>query len=133
MELTVLRAKGELIRALFGDNVQRRMWGADRILSSWIAGDSPHARAKATIVTSFQEEPGATVIERDGKSIPVPRYNEGRGDDCVESEVAPPAVLIERPVWPGSGLPPPLMIHREAPPPPRPAVLRRRLPVCRNS
>jgi hypothetical protein len=149
MELTVLRGRGELIRALFSDNVRRRMWGADRILSSWMARDSPHARAtrletrgraKATIVTSFQEEPGATVIERDGKSIRVPRYDGGRGGDCVESKAAPPAVLIEQParlslpVWPGPGLRPPLlMIHREAPPRPRPAVLRRRLPVCRNS
>ena len=35
------------------------------------------------------------VIERDGKSIPVPRYGDGRGDDCLEGEVATPAVLIE--------------------------------------
>jgi len=130
MDLAVIRAKGELIRAVFSDNPRRRMWGADRMLSSWMARDSPHARArpKATIVTSFQEGPGATVIERDGKSIPVPRYDEGRGDDCVESKAAPPVMSIEQtarpllPVWPGPGLPPP-----------RPAVLRRRLPVCRNS
>ena len=138
MDFAVIRGRGELIQAVFSDNPRRRMWGADRILSSWMARDSPHARA--TIVTSFQEEPGATVIERDGKSIPIPRYDEGRGDDCVESEVAPP-------VLPSPGLPPPLvanlyapslappslMIHREARLPPRPAVLRRRLPVCRNS
>ena len=128
MDLAVIRAKGELINALFSDNPRRRMWGADRMLSSWMARDSPHARARATIVTSFPEEPGATVIERDGKSTPVPRYDEGRGDDCVESEVAPP-------VWPSPGLPPPLVVNLYAPslPPPRPAVLRRRLPVCRNS
>jgi hypothetical protein len=97
---------------------------------------------------------GETVMERDGKSIPVPRYDDGRGDNCLEGEVAPPAVLIEHapepepeqeppslPVWPGPGLPPPLVAnlyaayspppmvaggHREAPTPPRPAVLRRR-------
>jgi hypothetical protein len=86
---------------------------------------------------------GETMLERDGKSVPVPRYN--CGDECLESETAPPVVLIEQtarpslPVWPGPGLPPPLvanlyapslppslMIHREAPLPPRPAVLRRR-------
>jgi hypothetical protein len=99
-----------------------------------------------------------TVMERDGKSVPVPRYDSG--DDCVEGEVVDPPVLIEHapepevaliepepepeppslPVWPGPGLPPPLvanlyapysplppMIRREEPPPPRPAVLRRRL------
>jgi hypothetical protein len=93
-------------------------------------------------------------MERDGKSIPVPRYD--RGDDCLEGEVAKSAVLLEHepevtliedelepspslPVWPGPCPPPPLvanlyapyspppMIHREAPPRPRPAVLRRRL------
>jgi hypothetical protein len=101
-------------------------------------------------------DPGGAVLERDGKSLPVPRYD--RGDDCLEGEAVAPPVLIERaaepeavsiehepesaqtlPVWPGPGLPPPLvanlyapyspapMIHREAPPAPRPAVLRRRL------
>ena len=35
------------------------------------------------------------VIERDGKQISVPRYDNGRGDDCLEGEVATPAVLIE--------------------------------------
>jgi hypothetical protein len=98
---------------------------------------------------------GETVMERDGKSIPVPRYDEGRGDDCLEGEEVPSPVLIEHeeaiasepsppslPVWPGPGLPPPLvanlyapylppplLIHREEPPAPRPAVLRRRLRV----
>ena len=85
-----------------------------------------------------------TVMERDGKSIAVPRYD--RGDDCLDGEVAAPAALIEHepapeppalPVWPGPGLPPPLVAHLYAPPPmisgsqregtPRPAVLRRRL------
>jgi hypothetical protein len=75
---------------------------------------------------------------------------------CLEGEVAKPAVLIKPepepkpepeheplqalPVWPGPGLPPPLvanlyapysppppLIHREPPPPPRPVALRRRL------
>jgi hypothetical protein len=34
-------------------------------------------------------------IERDGKTISVPRYDKGRGDDCLEGEVATPATLIE--------------------------------------
>jgi hypothetical protein len=88
---------------------------------------------------------GETLLERDGKSVAVPRYE--RGDDCIEGEAAAAPVLIGNepapeppalPVWPGPGLPPPLvanlyapyspppMIHREPPPPPRPAVLRRR-------
>jgi hypothetical protein len=103
-------------------------------------------------------DPGETMLERDGKSIPVPRYDDGH---CLEGEAAPPAVLIEHepepelaliehehepplPMWPGPGLPPPLVArlfapyspppmfaggHREAsqePTTPRVAVLRRR-------
>ena len=34
------------------------------------------------------------VIERDGKKISVPRYDDGRGDDCLEGEVATPAAMI---------------------------------------
>jgi hypothetical protein len=96
-----------------------------------------------------EADPGDTAIERDGKSIPAPRYDEGRSDDCLEGEAARSPVLIEHepeppplPVWRGPGLPPPLvanlyapysppplppMIRRAEPPPPRPAVLRRRL------
>ena len=35
------------------------------------------------------------VIERDGQKISVPRYGDGRGDDCLEGEVATPAAMIE--------------------------------------
>jgi hypothetical protein len=138
MELVVLRAWGELIAAMYSGNLRRRMWAADWILSSWMARDNPLAparrsgtRARARIVTSFQEE---------------------RDDDCLEGEAAPQPVSIEHepeseqtlPVWPGPGLPPPLVAnlyapyspppmiaggHREAPPAPRPVVLRRRLRV----
>jgi hypothetical protein len=129
MELTVWRGRGELISAVFSDNPRRWMWGADRMLSSWMARDSPLAsatrletRARATIVTSFQEE---------------------RDDHCLEGEAASlepePAPQPKLPVWPGPGLPPPLIANLYAPysPPPlrptirreapRPAVLRRRL------
>ena len=34
-------------------------------------------------------------IERDGREISIPRYDNGRGDGCLEGEVATPAVLIE--------------------------------------
>ena len=66
----------------------------------------------------------------------VPRYDDGRGDDCLEAEVATRAVLIEHkdaiapesvaptptlPVWPGPHAPPALVAHLYAPyaPPPR--------------
>ena len=35
------------------------------------------------------------IIERDGKSISVPRYGDRRSDDSLEGEVATPAVLIQ--------------------------------------
>jgi hypothetical protein len=92
------------------------------------------------------------VIERDGKKISVPRYDKGRVDDCLEGEVASPAVLIEHkdaiapepvedasalepvasaptlPMWPGPYAPPPLVAHLYAPyvPPPRVASARHR-------
>jgi hypothetical protein len=92
------------------------------------------------------------VIERDGKRIPVPRYDRGRSEDCLEGEVATPAVLIEHkdavtpepvedaiapepvasepslPIWPGPYAPPPLVAHLYAPfvPPPRVAPARPR-------
>ena len=70
------------------------------------------------------------VIERDWKNISVPRYDSERGDDCLDGEVATPAVLIEHqdvvapeavastptlPVWPGPHSPPPLITHLYAP------------------
>jgi hypothetical protein len=130
MDLVVIRANAELIKALFSDDPRRQMWASDRILSSWVARDSPLApagrstrsetRARAPIVTRFEEKPSETVIERDGKSIPVPRYDDGRGDDCLKGEAAPPL-----PVWPGPCLPPPLVANLYAPysPPPRPMIV----------
>jgi hypothetical protein len=94
---------------------------------------------------------GETVMERDGKSIPVPRYD--RGDDCLAGEAAAPAVLIEHepepevaliehelepsppspslPVWLGPGLPPPLVAHLYAPPPMIAGVQREELSTPR--
>jgi hypothetical protein len=78
------------------------------------------------------------VVERDGKNISVPHYSRGRGEDCVEGEVATPAVLIEHqdaiapepvapapklPAWPGPYPPPPLVAHLYAPyAPPQPGL-----------
>jgi hypothetical protein len=109
---------------------------AQRVVFSWAGGDSDREM---------------DVIERDGKSIPVPRYDKGRVDDCLEGEVATPAALIEHkdavvpevedaiapdpvasaptlPVWPGPYAPPPLVAHLYAPyaPPPRVAPARPR-------
>ena len=59
----------------FGDRAQPQ-----HITISW--GDDDSARE-------------TDVIERDGKNISVPRYDDGRGDDSLEGEVATPAALIE--------------------------------------
>jgi hypothetical protein len=68
MELVVIRAWGELIRAVSSDDPRRRMWASDRILSSWAARDSPFAPARrstsgttsttAVVVTRFEEKRG---------------------------------------------------------------------------
>jgi hypothetical protein len=114
MELVVLRAQGELIQALFSGDERRQMWAADRILSSWMARDSPLApgrrsETRATIVTRFEEMPGETAIARDEKIIPVPRYDKGRG---LEGEAAAQPPL---PAWPGPVAPPPLIARLYAP------------------
>ena len=41
--LVVQRAIGEVIRALYSDDPRRRMWAADKIMSSWLARDHPLA------------------------------------------------------------------------------------------
>ena len=41
----VARAQGEVIDAIYSDDPRRQQWGADKILSSWLARD--HALAPA--------------------------------------------------------------------------------------
>jgi hypothetical protein len=43
----VARAVGELIRALDSDDPRRRMWAAERIMSSYMARNHPFAPARA--------------------------------------------------------------------------------------
>ena len=56
-----------------------------------------HEPAQTIVVRwgSNDPAPEMDVIERDGKQISVPRYDNGRGDGCIEGEVATPVVLIE--------------------------------------
>jgi hypothetical protein len=169
----LILASPELMAAAF-EKEERRLDKAEAILDRELASDSAAAaffvlrNAKRAVARGWRQpdveisvenaparrlvfkwegdDLDETVMERDGKSIPVPRYE--RGDDCLEGEAALPAALIEHapepeslppslPVWPGPGLPPPLVAHLYAPPPPmiagghreappRPAVLRRR-------
>ena len=46
MELVVISAWGELIGAVYSDDPRRQMWASDKILSSWMARDSPLAPAR---------------------------------------------------------------------------------------
>jgi hypothetical protein len=46
MELVVARAWSVVIEAMYSDDPRRRMWASDKILSSWIARDSPLAPAR---------------------------------------------------------------------------------------
>ena len=55
----------------------------------------PGVRVGRTLPVGVRQRARETdVIERDGKKIPVPRYGDGRGDDCLEGEVAAPATMI---------------------------------------
>jgi hypothetical protein len=40
------RAQGEVIDAVYSDDPRRQMWGADKLLSSWLARDHPLAPAR---------------------------------------------------------------------------------------
>ena len=65
-------------------------------------------------------------IEREREEYLVPRYGNGRGDDCLEGEVATPAVLIEHAT---AVAPEPAVAEVEAesappPPEPEPAAVR---------
>jgi hypothetical protein len=53
--------------------------------------------AAQTVVLRWGDDPAREMetIERDGREISIPRYDNGRGDGCIEGEVAIPAVLIE--------------------------------------
>jgi hypothetical protein len=155
MDLVVISAWGELIRAVYSDDPRRQMWGSDRLLSSWLARDHPLAPARAptrnaaavtlapagTFVFQGDDDRERGVIERDGKSISVPRYGEGEGEAApaaIEHESAEPVAaepVVSAPVasapklpeWPGLYPPPPLVAHLYAPyvSPPRKVALNR--------
>jgi hypothetical protein len=103
-----------------------------QIVVKWLDEDesSPREVSEGSLALIDARPVEGDVIERDGKKISVPRYSKGRGDHCVEGEVATLAVLIEHqdtivpqpvasapklPVWPGPHPPPPLVAHLYAP------------------
>ena len=103
---------------------------------------SANADQPRTIVFRWRtsDEP-ADEVERDGRTLAVPRYGHG---DPIDGGLATPPVLIEPPEppqvepipeppqlpkWPGPGGPPPLVAHLYQPwSPPKPAPQQRREP-----
>jgi hypothetical protein len=53
MEVFVIRALSEVIKALHSDDLRRQMWASDKILSSWLARDHPLAPARGTRAKHF--------------------------------------------------------------------------------
>ena len=99
----IARAWGVLIEALDSDDPRRQMWARDKIMSSWLARDHPLAPARrggvrANLARSlFRWADGALAadeLERDGRTLAVPRYG-GDRDDLVEGEPIKPSALIE--------------------------------------
>jgi hypothetical protein len=78
-------------------NTQRASKRGYAVTASAASLEAGHEPAQTIVVRwgSNDPAPEMDVIERDGKQISVPRYDNGRGDDCIEGEVATPAVLIE--------------------------------------
>ena len=137
MGLVALQALSVVIQSIFSDDIRRQMWGADKMLSSWFARDHPLALARRghgveapqRQVTFHWDSAAATdVLERDGKTITVPRYG---GDPVTPlAAVEPPSPNPgppQLPRWAGPCGPPPLVANRYQPwSPPRREPLWRR-------
>jgi hypothetical protein len=144
-EEVVAAAMSQVIQALFSGDPRREMWASDKVLASWLARDHPLAPARAasrnaTVVTLaragtfvFQGDNDREmgVIDRDGKSISVPRRGAARAKQLRrQSSMNPPSRLFLRrscPNGPGPYPPPPLVAHMYAPyvSPPRKIALNR--------
>jgi hypothetical protein len=125
-----------LITALDSEDWRRRAWAADKILSSYIARDSPFAparRGRANVDESHtvtfrgagkDGDLATDELDRDGRTLAVPRY----GGEVVTPSLAltTPSPPPKLPQWPGPHPPPPLVAGRYAPwaPPPRPGAVR---------
>jgi hypothetical protein len=78
-------------------NVQRaakRGYAVAASAASLEVGLADRAPAQTVVFSWAGGDREMDVIERDGKKISVPRYGDGRGDDCLEGEVATPAAMI---------------------------------------
>jgi hypothetical protein len=100
-EEVVARAWGELIKAVYSDDPRRQQWGADKILSSWLARDHPLAPARrgrgatagGSCAITFRwagaDSKDEATLERDGQTLAIPRY----GGDPVGPPAAAPIPL----------------------------------------
>jgi hypothetical protein len=97
-EEVVARAWGALIEALYSDDPRRQMWASDKIMSSWLARDHPLAPARrgrgveagGSCAITFRwtgaDGKDEATLERDGRTVAVPRYS---------GEVVRPPTVIE--------------------------------------
>ena len=103
----IARAWSVLIEALDSDDPRRQMWASDKIMSSWLARDHPLAPARRGVASAGKSrtitfrwaslegaDPVTDAVERDRRSLAVPRYG-GDRDDLVEGEPIKPSALIE--------------------------------------
>lgn len=93
----IARAWSVLIEALDSDDWRRQMWASDKIMSSWIARDHPLApagrgfrdveapRPQIAFRWADGKDEDLATLERDGRTLAVPRY----GDDRVMPLAAP--------------------------------------------
>ena len=124
----IARAQGVVIEALNSDDPRRRMWGAERLMSSWLARNSPFAPARRGRAASAGSGETRTIAFRwaDGEGKLSEALEPGV---VVEPPVAPTfepprppkALPADLPRWPGPHPPPPLVEGKFSWEPPRPA------------
>jgi hypothetical protein len=73
------RAWGQLIEALYSNDLRRQMWASDKTMSSWLARDSPFAPARRgraveaprqQVVFRWASTSATDELERDGRTVP---------------------------------------------------------------
>jgi hypothetical protein len=99
-ELVVQRAMGEVIRALYSDDPRRRMWAADKIMSSYLARNHPFAPARRGAETRAAAVPGSISFRWAGAGAVTPPA------EPAALPIPEPPLL---PDWVGPGSPPPLV------------------------
>jgi hypothetical protein len=141
----IARAMGEVIQAIYSDDPLRQMWGADKMLASWLARDHPLAPARRgtsasagetrSVIFTWAGKEGAdeASLDRDGRTIAVPKYGGDSVRPLVSPTPSPPP--LPKPRWPGPHAPPPLVAGKYQPwepPQPRAGVSLAAIPEARS-